>query len=155
VEKNVGIRAGKPAKKGAISLRSDIIGFAFFLFLSFIFWYLNSMGKVIQSDIKYPYRFINMPRDRQLAEVNPAKVNLFLQGTGFSMLQLKISGNRTPAEIDLAKVPYKSSRSGEPNEYYLITSGLVQSFTNQLNPDCRITSVKPDTLFFSFKEVAN
>ena len=155
VEKISGIRSVKSSKKGASSLKSNIIVFAFFLFLSFIFWYLSSMGKDIQSDIKYPIRFTNVPRDRELDEAKPSKLNLFLQGTGFSMLQLKISGNSNPAEIDLSKVPYKSSRSGMPNEYYLVTSGLVQSFTNQLNPDCRIRAVKPDTLFFSFKEVAN
>lgn len=126
--------------------------FTFFLFLSFVFWYLNSMGKAFQSDIRYPFRFINVPIDRELAQGTASKLNLYLQGTGFSMLKLKISGNRTPAEIDLSKVPYKSARSGKPTDFYLVTSGLVQSFNNQLNPECRITSVKPDTLFFSLNE---
>lgn len=134
------------------SLRTNIMVFTFFLFLSFVFWYLNSMGKAFQSDIRYPFRFINVPIDRELAQGTASKLNLYLQGTGFSMLKLKISGNRTPAEIDLSKVPYKSARSGKPTDFYLVTSGLVQSFNNQLNPECRITSVKPDTLFFSLNE---
>lgn len=152
MDKTDGIRPEKHTKKGVVSLRSDILIFAVFLFLSFIFWYLNSLGKAIQSDIKYPVKFINIPKDRELAEA-PARLNLFLQGTGFSMLRLKFSGNSDPALIDLSKVPYKSVRNNKSTDFFLVTSGLVQTFNTQLKPECRITSVKPDTLFFSFKEV--
>jgi len=154
VEKNEGLRTEKLTKKGVGSLKANIALFAVFLFLSFVFWYLNSLGKAIQSDIKYPVRFVNIPKNRELAENNPARLNLFLQGTGFSMLKLKISGNREPAFIDLSKVPYKSVRNNKTTDYYLVTSGLVQNLNAQLRPECRITSIKPDTLFFSFKEVA-
>ena len=155
MEKDDRILPGKLTKKGVSSLKTNIIVFAFFLFLSFIFWYLNSLGKAIQSDIRYPIRFVNIPKEKELAEDTPSKLNLFLQGTGFSMLKLKMSGNRTPAQIDLAKVPYKSSRHGKSTDYYIVTSELVHNFNVQLNPECRITSVKPDTLFFSFKEEEN
>ena len=153
MEKTDGIRPEKHIKKMSGTLRSDIMIFSVFFFLSFIFWYLNSLGKAIQSDIKYPVKFINVPKDRVLA-LAPTRLNLFLQGTGFSMLRLKISGNSDPAIIDLSKVPYKSVRNNKSTDFYLITSGLVQNFNVQLKPECRITSVKPDTLFFSFKETA-
>jgi len=110
VEKTDGIRPEKHIKKMSGTLRSDIMIFSVFFFLSFIFWYLNSLGKAIQSDIKYPVKFINVPKDRELA-LAPTRLNLFLQGTGFSMLRLKISGNSDPAIIDLSKVPYKSVRN--------------------------------------------
>lgn len=154
MEKNDGIRPEKLTKKGVSSLKTNIIVFSVFLFLSFVFWYLNSLGKAIQSDIKFPVRFINVPNDRELTDNTPARLNLYLQGTGFSMLKLKISGNREPAVIDLSRVPYKSVRNSRSTDYYLVTSGLVQNFNSQLKPECRITSVKPDTLFFSFKEPA-
>lgn len=153
MEKSDEIRPDTYKKKQAGSLRSDILVFTVFLFLSFIFWYLNSLGKAIQSDIKYPVRFVNIPNDRELAEA-PARLNLFLEGTGFSMLKLKMSGRRNPVLIDLMKVPYKSVRGTISTDYYLVTSGLVPVFNSQLHSECRITSVKPDTLFFSFKEVA-
>jgi hypothetical protein len=155
VEKDGQIRSVKLAKRKVSSLRTNIIVFAFFLLLSFVFWYLNSLGKAIQADIRYPVRFINIPRDRKLADDTPSRLNLFLQGTGFSMLKLKISGNRTPAVIDLSKVSYRSTRNGKSIDYYIVTSSLVQNFNTQLNPECRITSVKPDTLFFSFAEEGN
>lgn len=144
--------SGRLAKKGMGNLKANIFVFSIFLFMSFVFWYLNSLGKTIQSDIRYPVKFINVPRDRELETV-PARLNLVLQGTGFSMLRLKISGSRDPAVIDLLKVPYKSVRSNAPADYYLVTSGLVQNFNTQLKPECRITAIRPDTIFFSFKEV--
>ncbi len=152
MEKPEVTRTDKPARKGVGNLRADILVFSVFLFLSFVFWYLNSLGKAIQSDIRYPVIFTNLPKDREM-ESAPSKLNLFLQGTGFSMLRLKISGSRDPAVIDLQKVPYKSVRNNKSSDYYLVTSGLVQNFNTQLKPECRITSVKPDTIFFSFKEI--
>jgi len=140
----------KPGRKGKGKIKADIFTFSIFLLLSFIFWYVNSLGKAIQSDIKYPVRFINIPKDKELAEA-PSKVNLFLQGTGFSMLSLKLSGSREPAAIDLLKVPYKSVPGNKSYDYYLVTSGLVQNFNAQLKPECRITSIKPDTIFFSLR----
>ena len=150
MEKDNGIRSGKLTKKGVSSLKTNIFVFAFFLLLSFIFWYLNSLGKAIQSDIRYPIRFINIPKYMKMSEDTPTKLNLVLQGTGFSMLKLKISGNRIPAQIDLTKVPYKSTWYDQSADYYIVTADLVHNFNLQLNPECRIISVKPDTLFFSF-----
>jgi len=35
----------KLKEKGGIRVDRDLMVFAFFLFLSFVFWYLNEMGK--------------------------------------------------------------------------------------------------------------
>ena len=47
--------------------------FAFFLFLSFGLWYINSLGKEVEADIKYPVKYINIPKDRTIAEETPVK----------------------------------------------------------------------------------
>ena len=45
------MRTGNLAKKGVRVINRDVAVFAFFLFISFIFWYLNSLGKEIEAGI--------------------------------------------------------------------------------------------------------
>lgn len=131
----------------------DVVVFVFFLFLSFIFWYLNTLGKDIDTGISYPVRFINLPEDRVLVEDLPSKLNLFLKGPGYSVLKLKLKGNRIPVVIDISTVNYRRVPGSNTLRYYIKTSGLIPKLTNQLKVDCEITSIKPDTLFFSFDRI--
>lgn len=142
MEKNV------KKKKGLIN--RDVIVFAFFLLLSFILWYLNSLGKEAEADLRMPVKYINIPKGRILSDNTPVRINLSLKGPGYSILKLKYSGKKTPVSIDLAKTAYKRVAGSTNPDYYLLTSGLAKTFTVQLRSGCDVTSVKPDTLFISF-----
>ena len=142
-------------KKDLSEIKRNVIVFAFFLFLSFIFWYLNSLGKELEADINYPVRYISLPKEMIFAEKLPEKLNINLKGPGYSVFKLKYSGNRTPAIIDISKVGYKRVRGSLNPDYYLVTSGLVKNLTTQLKTECKITSIKPDTLFFSFERTVS
>jgi hypothetical protein len=150
-----GIRRENLTKKGVRAINKDIVVFAFFLFLSFIFWYLNSMSKEAEAGIKYAVKYTNLPKDRVIPENLPADLNLFLKGPGYSILKLKISG-RAPIIIDISKVNYKRAPGNKPQNYYIVTSGLTKSLNVQMRSGCEITSIKPDTLFFTLeKPLAN
>lgn len=140
-------------KKGGRAINRDIAVFAFFLLISFILWYLNSLGKEIETGIRYPVKYTNIPRERVISEAIPTDVNLFLKGPGYSILKLKISGNRSPLIIDISKVNYKRTPGEKSLNYYIITSGLTKSLNIQMRSGCEITSIKPDTLFFTLDRV--
>lgn len=143
----------KLTKKGVSRVDKDLFIFAFFLFLSFIFWYLNSLGKEIESDIKYPIRYINLPTERVLTEDLPSKLELYLKGPGYAILKLKLSGNRAPVVLDFSTVNYRRVQGSKTPVYYIKTSGLITRLANQLRAGCEITAIKPDTLFFTFDRV--
>ena len=140
-------------KKGVRVINRDIAVFAFFLFLSFIFWYLNSLGKENEAGIKYQVKYINIPKEMVISEALPAEVNLFLKGPGYSILKLKILGKKTPLIIDISKVNYKRAPGDKALNYYIVTSGLTKSLNVQMRSGCEITSIKPDTLFFTLDRV--
>lgn len=148
----IGIWLKKLTEKGVDSFRRDVVVFTFFLFLSFIFWYLNSLRKDIEIEIRYPVRFINPPKDRIIANELPSKLTFNLKGPGSSIIKLKISGNRSPVVIDFSKVSYKRMPDTGQLEYFIISSGLIQNFKKQLNSDFQIVSIKPDTLFIVFEK---
>ena len=68
MKENDGILKRKFTKKEVSAVNRDIAVFTFFLFLSFGFWYLNSLGKEIEADLKYPVKYINLPKERLIAD---------------------------------------------------------------------------------------
>lgn len=147
-------RTDRHHKKGVNSVRENIIVFAFFLFLSFVFWYFNSLSKDLEADIRYPVTYINPPKNKVVDENLPSRLYLYMKGPGFSMLKLKMLGNRSPVVVDFSKVPYKPLHDDESSSttYYLITSGMIPDLNSQLKSICKISAVKPDTLFFTFNQ---
>ena len=145
-----GIRPEILTKKGAGVIKKNIVVYAFFLLLSFIFWYLNSLGKEMEAGIKYQIKFTNLPRERAINKEQPSELDLFLKGPGYSILKLKILGKKAPLIIDISKVNYKRSPGDKSLDYYIVTSGLSKSLNVQMRSGCEITSIKPDTLFFTF-----
>jgi len=142
-----GIRTGKLTKKDVSAINRDVVVFVFFLVLSFGFWYINSLGKEIEADIRYSIEYINMPKERVIADDSPVRLNLSLKGPGYSILKLKVSGSKSPVVIDLSQVNYKRVPDSKVLNYFIVTSGLIKSLTVQIRSGCEIISIKPDTLF--------
>jgi len=147
------MRTGNLTKKGVRVINRDVAVFAFFLFISFIFWYLNSLGKEIEAGINYRVKYTNLPKERIINEDLPTDLNLFMKGPGYSILKLKISGRKAPLIIDISKVSYKRATGSKSMNYYIVTSGLTKSLNVQMRSGCEITSIKPDTLFFTLDRV--
>ena len=124
-----GIRTENLTKKGVRVINRDVAVFAFFLFLSFIFWYINSLGKEVETGIKYQVKYTNLPKERVINEDLPTDLNLFLKGPGYSILKLKISGNKAPVIIDISKVNYKRTPGGKALNYFIVTSGLTKTLS--------------------------
>lgn len=127
----------------------EILVFVFFLLLSSLFWYLNELGKDLEASINYPVRYINPPKDRIITGDLPDRIGLVLQGPGYSILKVKLSGSRAPVVIDLAKITPKRIHDRQ-SQYYIVSSDLKESFARQLRADFNITAIKPDTLFFGY-----
>lgn len=132
------------------SFNRDFIVFIFFLLLSFIFWYLNSLRKEIDVEVRYPVRYINPPRNRYFSGDLPDKLILRVQGTGYSIVKIKLSGNRVPLIVDFSRVTYWKLHGNLASDYYLVTSDMISNFSRQFNADFQILSIKPDTLFVEF-----
>jgi hypothetical protein len=141
-------------KKKVSGFNRNIVGFSFFLFLSFIFWYLNYLGKEIEAEISFPVKLVNIPKERAVIGEPSLKLNFFLKGPGYSVLKLRVLGKDSPLIIDISKVNCVKIAGSDDLDYFILTSGLTRSLSVQLHTECEITSIKPDTLFFSMKKTA-
>ncbi len=140
------------SKKGVSDINRDVVIFTFFLFLSFIFWYLNSLGNEVEAEVWYPVKYTNLPRERVINNESQVKLNLYMKGSGTSILKLKLSGNKARVTIDMSKVSYKRVSGSKNLDYYIVTAGLTKSLGIQMRNGCEITSIKPDTLFFTLEK---
>lgn len=145
------IGSSEPRKKRAV-INRDMTVFAFFLLLSFIFWYLNSLDNEVEAGIRFQVRYTNIPRGRVVSESEPERLNLYLKGPGSSVLRQKLSGKKVPLSVDISKVNYKRVPGSKAPDYYLITNSLTRSFTVQLRSEFDIISIKPDTLYFTLQK---
>jgi hypothetical protein len=151
MEKRGGTRNEIRSGKGLKRINRNIFIFLFFLLLSFIFWYLNSLSKELDTTISYPVSYTNIPAGKILTGNLPDRIDLILKGHGYSILRLKITGNGHPVTINLSEVSYYHDQAKLPAGYFIITAPLINSFNNQIMSECKIMSVKPDTLYFSLK----
>jgi len=143
------------SKKKAWSINKNIVTFSFFFFLSFIFWYLNALGKVVHSEITYPVNLVNLPNDRLAETEKPLKLNVYLKGQGYSLFKLKVLRRKNPIDIDISGVNCVKVPGSNKADYYILTSGLGRTLSLQLRSECEITSIKPDTLFFTMGMAVN
>lgn len=142
----------KLTRKAVSLINRDVLVFTFFLFLSFGLWYINSLGKEVEADLRYAVEYVNVPDNKIITEEVPVRVILSLKGPGYSMLKLKVSGDRPPLQVDLSKVSYKRNQKGDGSNYYIVTSGLAKSLTVQMRSGCEVIAIRPDTLFFAFSK---
>jgi len=140
------------SKKKLGAINREVFVFAFFLLLSFSLWYLNSLGKEAEGDIRLPVRFINIPKGKVIDQNEPVKVTLSMKGPGYSILKLKYPRKNTPVTIDLSKITFHRVPESKSSEYYILTPGLAKSFSVQLRSGCDVIAIKPDTLFISFEK---
>ena len=141
-----------PVPNGAKNrLNREIVAFVFFLCLSFAFWYLNSLSKDLEAEVRYPLVINNLPKEKVPDAGIPSRLNLVLSGPGYSILGQKLKGVNYPLTIDFSKNAVRSSRNGKTQKYYVAISGLIKDFNTQIKSDCKIVSMKPDTIFITLK----
>jgi hypothetical protein len=145
----------KPVKRKSRSVNSTVVSFSFFLFLSFIFWYLNSLSKVGEAEISYPVKFLNIPNERSIADEHSLKLNFYIKGPGYSIFKLKVLQKKSPVVIDISKVSCVKIPGSTGPDYFILTSGLTRNLAAQLRSECEITAIKPDTLFFSLNNISS
>jgi hypothetical protein len=155
VEGKPGIWFKKLTKREVSILNKNVVRFTFFLFLAFVLWYLNSLGKEIKSDFRYQVSFINPPKGRVVSSELPSKLFLELKGQGYSLLKHKVSGNRIPLSVDFSKVTFKRIPDTKPTKYYILSASLIQNFKKQLGNGFEVLSVKPDSIFMTFVSAEN
>lgn len=118
------------------------------LLVSVFLWFLIKLSKEnYQHTLYFPVTFTNAPENLRLMNKPAREVRLELKGQGFALLKHNFLISKK-IEIDLSQLnPLTNGR------YYWNAQRELSEVEKQFTGPVRVVKIKPDTLFFSFKEV--
>ena len=124
----------------------DALIFLFFLFLSFSFWYLNSLRKSYEITISVNIEYINIPIEKVNVDALPKTIQVTLKDHGSYLLLYKIR-RIEPVLLNLKEV-------GVSNNNSLFISGDVLQYhiKSQLHNTTTIVKIKPQEIIIPFVE---
>lgn len=120
-----------------------IIVFLICLLIATALWFLNALSKVYTTTISYPVKFTNPPENRFLADKSTTKLDLEIEGQGFTLLRFKLL-SYAPLTLDIKELTKNiKSNSGS---YTITTRNLITTLEEKLNDEVSVTNVSPDVL---------
>jgi YbbR domain-containing protein len=106
-------------------------------------WLLNALGKDYAATVSYPVKYINPPDNRFLANNTPVKLDLKIEGQGFTILRYKLM-SFSPIVLDIEQV----TSNIEPNSgtYNVQSKNLIREVSSQLSSEIQINEINPEIL---------
>lgn len=131
------------------------IVFLIFVLISTIFWLLNQLEKEYETEVTFPVRYINFPKDKILVNDLPKNFNIRVQGFGYRLVEYKISNTFLPFVVDVNKLTLKLYSRRDYVKLYSLTRNLSDKIEQQISSELQILAIQPDTLFFDFADRIN
>ena len=128
-----------------VKLRNNrrIVVFLICLAIATALWFLNALGKDYTTTVSYPVKFTNPPENQFLANNTPVKLDLKIDGQGFTLLRYKLL-SFSPIVLDIEQVTKNlESNSGT---YKVLSKNLIREVSDQLSSEVRITEISPELL---------
>ncbi len=128
-----------------VNLRNNrrIIVFLICFMIATVMWFLNALSKDYEATITYPVKYSNPPKNRFLADTPPAKMDIDINGRGFTLLRYKLL-SFSPVNLDLDAI----TRNIQPKQgkFAIPTVTLIGNITEQLSSDIKINGISPEII---------
>lgn len=128
-----------------VNLRNNkrIVVFLVCLIIATTLWLLNALSKDYSATISYPVKFVNPPENRFLANKIPDKLDLEVDGGGFTLFRFKLL-SLSPIRLDIDEI----TKNIETNTgtYRVTSRNLITEIEDQLSNELSITHISPEIL---------
>ncbi|MDP4185422.1 MAG: hypothetical protein Q8862_09715 [Bacteroidota bacterium] len=118
-----------------------------------VFWFLNAMSKDYNATVTLPVRFVNPPQNKILVGKMPDKLNLKVNGYGFSLLRYKLKLSFYPITFNISELTGSSQKNSGSSIIKIRTSSFLSQIGAQLSSDIKLQSIEPEDLYFRFEPV--
>ena len=128
-----------------VKLRNNkrVIVFLICLAIATTLWFLNALGKDYAATVSYPVKYVNPPDNRFLANQTPVKLDLKIEGQGFTIIRYKMM-SFSPIILDIEQVIANlESNSGT---YRVPGKNLIREVSSQLSTEIQINEISPEIL---------
>ncbi len=133
------------------SLRSNQrqVIFAVCLVIASILWFLNALSKSYTTNISYPVKYVNLPKNKFIINEPPRKLQLRVNAHGFTLLRYKLSLTFSPVVLNIAGIMEENRFQSGGN--INIQSGIIlDKITGQISSEINILDVRPTSLQLMF-----
>lgn len=136
-----------PSEKEGTRLNRKVVTFLFCIVVSTFFWVMMSLSKEYTIDLNFPVNYINLPKDKVIANNLPETINIAVKARGFNLLIYKVKRKKETVLIDVKD----SKPVRTKNHYYLLTNSRIDKVTSQFD-DIKVVRIYPDTIFLNFSK---
>lgn len=128
-----------------VDLRNNkrIVVFLICLLFATTLWFLNALSKDYSATISYPVKFENPPKNRFLAGEITDKLELNVDGQGFTLLRHKLL-SYTSLKFDIEEIT--RNMVSNTNIYRVTSRNLISRIEDQLRNELSVTQVSPEIL---------
>jgi len=128
-----------------VQLRNNrrIIVFLVCLIIATSLWFLNALGKNYTTTVSYPVKYINPPANQFMADKTPVKLDLTINGQGFTLLRFKLL-SFSPVILDIAEIT--KNQNSNSGVYKVLSKNLINEISEQFSNEIRISEVNPEIL---------
>lgn len=125
-----------PFRKGG---NKQFLVFLLFLFISTMFWFLQSLNNKENINILLPLEYVNVPKDVIFATEPPDVVNVQLRDKGVNLINYSL-GRINPVEIDLSLFSPKRER------VVITREKLIPIISEELKSSTELVTLYSDSL---------
>jgi len=120
-----------------------VVVFLICLAIATALWFLNALGKDYATTVTYPVKFVNPPENRFLANKTPVKLDLKIEGQGFTILRYKMM-SFSPIILDIEQ--FTSNLKPISGIYNVQSKNLIREVSSQLSSEIQINEINPEIL---------
>lgn len=121
----------------------EFLVFAFFLFLSGIFWLILTLNESYEKEVKITMKIVGIPKNVVLTSNETDTLRVIMRDKGWILIRYLYEKNRN------INISYKNYDRG--NGYGMVSSSdLKRLITQQIEMTTHISSVKPDRVEFFY-----
>jgi hypothetical protein len=122
--------------------------FAVCLFIASFFWIITTLSREFSTIIRFPVKYINLPKDKIISNNLPDSLELELKASGFDIIRCRMRQQLDPVILDASSYkPHKGS-----DYYYITTNAKRDNISRQIGSDLHLQSIIPDTIFLNFSK---
>lgn len=136
-----------------ITSNKKLVVYVFFVGIATIFWFLNALNNEYTTNVNYPLRYVDLPKNKILTNELPNRLSLKVTAYGFDLLRYKLSTAFLSNPFDVNKYTNNRLESESIKTYHLLTSQISHRFEKELSSSIRLEEISPDTIVFEFSPI--
>ena len=119
------------------------------LVIATILWFLNALSKNYTTQIAYPVKYVQLPRNKFIINEPPRNLQLRVNAHGFTLLRYKLHLAFYPVELNISEI-MEENRLPSGSLLTIRPGDIMEKITVQISNDLNILDVRPSSIHLVF-----